>query len=240
VNHHPLSRLLLVDPDRIAARLRELDAHRAATSPSCSSSVGGLPRTPNVWQVTLGVLRMWHRVLFRSETIGQSRDFPVRDTWRAKLLRLRPIRFPFLLKERAVAPLDFSGLASSPDRVVSHLLGAHHDGIQFLYDLELLASVPGALDRVAERAHEVIAEPHARRSRWLRDLVVYERYHEHLAEAVDAFRAGRFEAPAEALADPDLSLSGYLAWCARQPPTPDATWSALRAGRYSVATGVAS
>lgn len=235
MTHHPLSRLLLVDPDRIAARLRDIEAHRAG-----AATCGTTPlATPNVWQVTLGVLRMWHRVLFRSETIGQCREHPVRSTWRARLLAFRPLRFPFLLKERAVAPLDFSGLASSPDRVVSHLLGAHHDGIQFLYDLQLLESVPGALDRVASSAREVLERPEAARSRWLRDLVVYERYHEHLVEAVDAFRARSFEAPAEAFDDPDLSLTGYLAWCARQPTTPDATWAALRAGRFSVAGGLA-
>jgi len=228
VNRPILSRLLLVDPARIEARLDELARHR-----------GDAP-TPNTWQVTLGVLRMWHRVLFRSETVGMCRDFPVRRTWRARLLALRPLRFPFLLRERAVAPHDFSGLISSTDRVVAHLLGAHHEGVQFLYDLQLLEDVPGALDRVAREARAVVGDPESPRSRWLRDLVVYERYHENLLEAVEAFTQGRFEAPRETWADPDLSLSGYLDWCARQPATPDETWAALRAGRYSIAQGVSS
>src|SRR5690606_34889699 len=139
----------------------------------------GHARVPNVWQITLGVARMWHRVLFRSETIGTCRTFRPRRTLRARLLAFRALRFPVLLAERAVHPLDFSGLLSDEDRVVRHLLGAHHDGVQFLYDLELLRDRPGALERLRDEARRVVAIDD-RRSRWLRDLVVYERYHETL------------------------------------------------------------
>jgi hypothetical protein len=224
--HHPLTRILLVDADRVAARL---DALRAA----------GVAPLPNVWQVTLGVLRMWHRVLFRSDTIGTCRAFRPRRTVRARLLAWRPLRFPFLLAERAIAPLDFSGLLSDDDRVVRHLLGAHHDGVQFLYDLELLRDRPGALERVREETRRVVTVDDAR-SRWLRDLVVYERYHEHLLAAVDAYLEDRFPASDAERSDPDIALHAYLAWCARQPPTPEATWAALRRGAYTIARGVAA
>lgn len=224
MRHHPLSRLLLVDPDRVATRLDEL---RAA----------GVSPVPTTWQVTLGVLRMWHRVAFRSDTIGTCRDHLPRATWRARLLASRPLRFPFLLAERAIHPLDFSGLRSDEDRVVRHLLGAHHDGVQFLYDLELLRHRPGALDRVRDEARRVVEVDDAR-SRWLRDLVVFERYHENLLSAVDAFLAGRFPATEAELRDPDIAFSGYLAWCAAQPATPAATWRALRERRFTIADGV--
>ena len=224
MRHHPLSRLLLVDPDRVAARLDEL---RAA----------GVAPVPTPWQVTLGVLRMWHRVVFRSDTIGTCRDHRPRSTWRARLLAWRPLRFPFLLAERAVHPLDFSGLRSDEDRVVRHLLGAHHDGVQFLYDLELLRDRPGALARVREEARRVVEVDDAR-SRWLRDLVVFERYHENRLAAVDAFLAGSFPASEVERRDPDIAFSAYLAWCAAQPATPDETWRALREGRFTVSEGV--
>lgn len=224
MRHHPLSHVLLVDPERVATRLEELRAARVEP-------------VPNVWQVTLGVLRMWHRVVFRSETIGTCRDFRPRATWRARLLAFRPLRFPFLLAERAVHPLDFSGLRSDEDRVVAHLLGAHHDGVQFLYDLELLRDRPGALERVRAEARRVVERDDAR-SRWLRDLVVFERYHENLLAAVEAFLDGTFAATEAQLRDPDIALAGYLAWCTRQPETPEATWQALRGGQYTVADGL--
>ena len=88
------SHALLLRPERIE---RNLERIRRA---------GMVERTPNLWQITLGVLRMWHRVIFRAETIGTCTD-PVRASLRARLLLHRPLRFPFLLAERVIAPLDF-------------------------------------------------------------------------------------------------------------------------------------
>ena len=218
---------LLLYPREIAARL---DGLRES---------GFVPpdEVPNLWQIQLGIARMWHRLLFRSDTIGTCADFEPRRTWRARLLTSRPLRFPFLLRERAVHPLDFSGLASSPDRIVRHLLGAHHDGIQFHYDFELLATHPERLNQVRSEAESIVDGTHPR-GEWLRDLVVYERYHENLLEALDAYQRGELEPPIERKDDPDLLFAAYLRWCARQPATPAATWSAYRAGRFTIADGV--
>ncbi|MSP25546.1 MAG: hypothetical protein EXR75_10350 [Myxococcales bacterium] len=184
---------------------------------------------PNVWQVTLGVLRMWHRVLFRPETIGTCADYPVRPTWRARVLYHRPLRFPFLLAERAIAPWDFSGLISSEERIFCHLLASHHDGHQFAYDLELLASFPGALEVLRDKVQRVVSTDDAR-TRWLRDLCVFERYHESLLEAVLKVEKGECMLSPEEAADPDISFAAYLDWCARQPPTPAATFATLKNG----------
>jgi hypothetical protein len=219
-----LARLLLVDPDTIDAKLARL------------RSAGLVPAVPNAWQLTLGIARMWHRVLFRSETIGTCRAHPVRGTYRARLLAFRPLRFPFLLRERAVAPLDFSGLLSDRERVIRHLLGAHHDANQFAYDLEMLALEPGALEELHVRVKRVLEED-TPRTRFLRDLVVYERYHELLEDAVRRACAGDFGLTGAERRDPDISFAAYLAWCARQPSTPEATWEALRSGRYDLAEG---
>lgn len=218
-----LLRLALIDPARVH---RKLEAFEAA---------GLVASAPNVWQLTLGVLRMWHRVLFRPETIGTCRQHRVRRTWRARLLAPRPIRFPFLLAERAVAPWDFSGLFSPSERIVRHLLGAHHDGVQFVYDFELLAIDPEAIERVRNEAAAVVEGRHPRAA-WLRDLVVYERYHENLLEVAEAALAGELELPSAQREDPDLSLTAYLRWCARQPPTPEDTLAAWRRGNFSLSS----
>jgi hypothetical protein len=219
------ARVLLIRPDAIEAALV-----RVAAS-------GRVPRTPNSWQIVLGVLRMWHRILFRSETIGTSATQPVRATLRARVLSLRMLRFPFLVAERAIAPLDPSGLTSSPERVLRHLLGAHHDGMQLVYDLELLEIAhPGWLEQLRTATRGVVEKDDAR-SRWMRDLCVYEGYHEHLLEAVERASRGELAVSAEHAANPDITFRAYLAWCARQPATPAETLALLRTGRFHVGTG---
>jgi hypothetical protein len=188
-----------------------------------------LPR-PNDWQLCLGVLRLWHRVLFRSETVGTSHGGRVRPTLRARLLAWRALRLPFLLAEGAVVPLDFTGLGSTPERLTRHLLGAHHDDNQFVYDLEVMAG-HGKLAELRAAVLAVIEHDDAR-SRWLRDLAVFEGYHEALLAAVDrALTDGPAMSERDAR-DPDVSLRAYLRWCASQPATPRETVAAWRAGTF--------
>ncbi|MFO0685776.1 MAG: hypothetical protein U0234_27205 [Sandaracinus sp.] len=194
-------------------------------------------RVPTVTQIALGVARMQVRVLTRPETVGMCTDHPVRRTWRARLLAARPLRFPFLLREKAIAPLDFSGLASSRERILRHLLGAHHDGAQFVYDLELLEMYPGALEELRDRARAVVdgSDP---RAAWLRDLCVFEGYHEALLAVVeDVIANGRLldRLPPEVRRDPDITLEAYLAWCARQPTTLGGALAALLDGSMTFA-----
>lgn len=217
-------RVLLRDPERILAHLDRMRAH------------GIVEVAPNPWQLCLGVLRLWHRNLFRTETVGTSPGGTVRPTWRARLLANRAIRLPFLLAERAVAPLDFTGLRYPPERLIRHLLGAHHDGNQFVYDLEILAG-HGRLEQLRDAVTEVLVHD-TPRTRWLRDLAVFEGYHESLAAAVDrAIASGPAMSDADA-ANPDLSFRAYLAWCARQPATPTETLAAWRAGRFAFDSGL--
>lgn len=220
-----LHRLLLIRPAAVEASLERI------------ARAGVVEVVPNTWQVALGILRMQHRVLFRSETVGTCALDPVRPTWRARVLAFRAIRLPALLMERAVAPLDFSGLISSRERILRHLLGAHHDGEQFLYDFALLALHDGALEELVRRARAVV-DAEDPRSEWLRDLVVFERYHEHLLEAAERALVSGVQVSSEAAADPDISLGGYLDWCAAQPETPEATWRAWWQGDYSIAAGL--
>lgn len=216
--------LVLLRPGRIA---QALDAIRAARV---------VDPVPTLFQIELGVVRMWHRILFRPETIGTTAEHPVRDDRRARLLEKRWLRFPFLLREGSVRPWDLSGLLSTPQNLMTHLLGTHHDGLQFVYDMQILTAYPGALDELHARAREVV-ERDTPRTRWLRNLCVYERYHETLLEVVErALREG-ISLPAEQADDPDISLLAYLRWCAQQPATPRDAWRAWRAGRLSFAPG---
>jgi hypothetical protein len=186
---------------------------------------------PNTWQLCLGVMRLWHRLVFRSETVGTSSGPPPRASWRARLLENRALRLPALLVEGAVAPWDFTGLFSDPARITRHLLAAHHDRNQFVFDLQVLAGHEGRLDELVERCRAVVTGDDPR-SEWLRDLVVYDGYHESLLEAAEAAAAGDFRLSESETADPDLSLTGLLRWCAEAPETPRATWRAWRRGEF--------
>jgi hypothetical protein len=116
--------------------------------------------------------------------------------------------------------------------VIRHLLGAHHDADQFVYDLQMLAVHPGALDELRERVRAVV-EGRDPRAAWLRDLCVFEGYHEALLAGIEGFRGSRSD-------DPDIAFFAYLAWCARQPRTPADTWRAIRAGRFHPQAGLAA
>ncbi len=194
---------------------------------------------PNAWQLSLGVMRMWHRSIFRAETVGTSPAGKVRNTWRARLLNNRSLRLPCLLWEGAVAPYDMTGLASSKEGIIRHLLGAHHDGVQFIFDLDLLAAHEGALEELEARTREVI-QSKGRRSQWLRDLTVFEGYHEALLAATqEVLRRGVMLSERERR-DADISLEGYLRWCAEQPATPEATWRAVQAGAFDFDTAASA
>lgn len=218
--------LFLVDPARAQ---RNLDLIRAS---------GLATAVPNLWQLCLGVARMAHRIAFRSDTIGTSRAQRVRANPRARLLAVRPVRFPFLLAHGSIAPWDLSGLTSSPARLIRHLLGTHHDEHQFVYDLEILRHYPGALDALARRARAVVTRDD-RHARWLRDLCVFEGYHEALLAAVEAALRDGVHLPADEADDPDIAFDAYLRWCAQQPPTPSATLAAWRAGRWRLTAPLA-
>lgn len=212
-------RALLVDPERVMRNVARMHER------------GVVDAMPTPWQMSLAVLRMWHRVLFRTETVGTS-SAPVRDRMRARLLENRALRLPALLASRAVIPFDFTGLRSEPAQLIDHLLGAHHDRNQFVFDLELLAG-HGALDELAARVAAILDDRDPRAA-WLRDLTVYTGYHESLAAAVASARATGPTMTADEAVDPDITLRGLIAWCARQPATPAETLAAWREGRFRV------
>lgn len=218
-------RAILVRPRAVLANLERV---RAA---------GVIAEVPTPWQLSLAVVRMWHRLVFRRGTVGTSPGGRVRATWRARVLAPRAVRLPVLLADGAVVPFDLTGLASSPEQLIRHLLGAHHDGAQLAFDLELLTA-HGRLDDLVAAAEAVVtgADP---RAAFLRDLTVFEGYHEALLAAARAAAAGRPIVAAAAATDPDASFTACMAWCARAPATPAATFAAWRRGEFRLDGGLA-
>lgn len=216
-----LARLLLIRPARVQAALQR--AERA----------GLVAHAPNLWQVSLGVLRMLHRTATRPESIGLSRDRAPLRTLAARLLRFRPLRAPLVIGIGAVTPWDLSGLVSSPETLIRHLVGTHHDRHQFAYDLQILALTEGGLERLGQEARTT-RDGHDFRARLFRALCVFEGYHEALVTAAEHARRGDFLLDAAERADPDISFEAYLAWCRAQPETPAATLAALRDGSFRI------
>ena len=171
----PLWSYVLLRPRRVQARLVEISAQTGSPAPT-------------LWQMAQWTLRMWHRIVFCLDSVGSGGGEPVRTTWRAQILAPKALRFFALVSARAIAPLDMSGLACSPARVIRHLCGAHHDGIEFAYDLEMLSTFPGALDALETEVRAIVDGTHPR-AEWLRDLCVYEGYHERLLDGVERARA---------------------------------------------------
>ncbi len=217
--------LVLPFPRRVARNLARV------------SESGLVDGAPNMWQVCLGATRMLHRVAFRSETVGTCQAHSPRPSRRARILNNRALRLPVLLAQRVVFPLDLTGLANRPDHVIRHLLGAHHDADQFVYDLELLSIYPGRLEALHSAVSSVV-EGRSDDAEWLRDLVVYEGYHEALLAAVERALAGDFSLQVQDPDDPDISFTAFLRWCADQPETLVETITALRRGQFSLPAGV--
>lgn len=213
--------LLLPHPERTR---RNLEALHAA---------GAIDAVPTLFQVFLGVLYMRYRIVFRSETIGVD-DAPVRQTRRARLLARRWVRAPFLARERVVAPFDLTGLAATPEFLHRHLIGAYHPGENALYDLALLTAWPGRLEALRTEVAALV-EGHHPRGDWLRDLVVYEGYHERLLGLVDQAIAGDLDLRDAGAIASDASLRGFVAWCCNQPATPAEALAAWREGELSLA-----
>ena len=194
---------------------------------------GILDVQPNLWQLWLGVLYMWHRAAFRPETIGLS-SAPVRDTRRARMFQSRPLRSPFLFGGRRVNPLDHTGLGSSVEHTLRHLIGAHHDAADFHFDLQLIAHDRAALQSLRDTLVSILDGTHPR-AEFLQDLCVYQGYHQDLLTGVEAWLAG--EPPPLDHNDPDATLTGLMRWCAKQPEGLRATLRAAARGELSFHPG---
>jgi hypothetical protein len=212
-------RVVLRDPALIQHNLAAL--HRA----------GLIDEIPTLFQVSMGVVNMVHRMIFRSETVGVAKNDRVRNTWRARLMSKRPLRFPFLLREGVIHPLEVTGLATSNRELREHVLGAFHPDEQALYDLALLKAHPGELEQLRDDLAAVVDGSHPRAS-WLADLCVYEGYHARVLSQVERALGGDLTADAEVAAD--TTLRAFVAFLCTQPRTPEDAWVALREGTLQI------
>ncbi len=213
----PLWNLLHFRPRQIERRLGQL--HDA----------GIVAQRPTLWQLWLGTVYMYHRAVFRPQTIGVDPSSVVRDTLRARLWTVRPLRAPFVLGW-AVNPLDHTGLGSSTRHVIRHLLGAFHPGDNLHYDLQIIAQDPGALEQLRDELAAVVDGTHPW-AEFYRDVVVYDGYHARALQIVEGWIArGNREPDGMRHNHADTTLTGFVAWCCRQPSTPRATLAALMSG----------
>jgi len=214
-----LERAILVDAFAIDARLAALRERPLGAEEQRLVRPGLLPQTwPTRTQLARAVLRTLRRLVDEPNAFGLSQDAP-RQNVRARLLRYRALRLPFLLRAGSVVPGDLSGLRSSADVIITHLLGTHHDvqrGVmQARYDLELLALHEGGLAKLRHDCAAVVDGTHPQASLY-RDLCVYDGYHEGLLALVDDVRARGFDD----CDDIDLSAFAMLRACAALPDEP--------------------
>ena len=224
---HPLCWLLLYNPPLVMKHLQLLHQR------------GHIPAVPGAWQVSHYVLYMWHRIIFRYNTVGTHASDDVRDTWRARLWTERVMRFPFLVAEGAVnGQYDTTGLGITVDRKIKHLVGAFHPGDNFMYDLALVDCYPGKMAELRQKVLHVLEHDNDR-TRFLRDLVVYDDYHQRLLAAIDRVMAGDWSMTLAANdTNPDTSILNFAKWCLKQPQTPGESFQALLQGKVNFAPKV--
>ncbi len=211
--------LVLHRPWRIRRVLTAL--HRAGT----------IRVMPTAWQVVCGVLYMIARVVLRPETVGQSSVDPARTTPRSRLLAIRAVRAPVLLFTGCIVPWDLTGFGTAPATLRRHLLGAYHPWDNAMYDLAVLSVYPGETARLREDVAAVVAGTHPRAA-WLRDLVVYEGYHERLLTVVDRALAGDLRVRDAPSPPSDATVSGWADFVTSLPPTLSEALGAWRAGSF--------
>ncbi|MCB9595955.1 MAG: hypothetical protein H6719_24760 [Sandaracinaceae bacterium] len=171
---------------------------------------GMLERVPSAWQISVGWVAMLPITLSESER-ERARS---RRTWMSQIPR-RAL-FQVIYEPRQLR-ID-TGLRQRPDQIIGHVLSVYHEDAFLGYDLQLLQSHPGGLDRLRERATEV-AEGRTRWSGYLETLTSWPGYHARLVELADEAEAFRYPDPLDL--DPRFaSLVGFATWCATLPDWP--------------------
>ncbi len=217
----PIFHVLLHNPELLQQHLRMLHEQGFTTG------------VPNLWQVYQHWALSVARAFKRGKVPGMDPDAPVRDTPGAQLLQFPAIRFWGLLFEGAINPWDYTGLALTPQRKMKHVMGAYHFDHTFIYDLEVIALYPGALEQLRDQCLEVLNRDTAR-TRWLRDLTVYEGYHENLLRCVERCLAGDFSVPDDLKDDRSVKVSYFVEDALALPQTPEATLQAILSGKLTV------
>jgi hypothetical protein len=171
---------------------------------------GLLDALPSPWQVRVG----WAAMLPISLSESERERARSRRTWAGQI----PIRVPLqLLYSPRQLRLD-TGLRIPAAAIVRHLVCVHHEDAFLAYDLQLLHSHPGGLERLTDAAARIVdgRDPLAP---GLRQLVGGPGYHERQIPLAAA--AARFEYPDPLDLDPRFcSLLGFARFCLSLPDWP--------------------
>ncbi len=192
---------------------------------------GHIQEIPTLWQVVQGISHMWRFTVANVDAIGTSQEAPVRDNPRAHLLKNQFIRFFALMAEGSINPLDRTGLALTPKRKMRLVLVTFHATGEMaqtvIYDLQLLDCYPGALKTLGQRLEKLLKQPDAR-DEWIKDMAVYEGYHEDLVPVVKRCLKGDFvvHVPTQREGD-DYTVTSFVERCLGFPPTPAETLEKL-------------
>ncbi|MFK7986909.1 MAG: hypothetical protein AB8I08_12870 [Sandaracinaceae bacterium] len=171
---------------------------------------GQIEALPSPWQVRAAGFVMLPITL--SETERERRLS--RRTLRGQI----PIRVPLqlLFNPRQIWP--DTGIGQPLHGVVRHLLSVFHEPAFLGYDLQLLASHPGGLTRLAEEARAV-AKGDRRGASWLTAMVGGAGYHSSLCDAAVEAMEGRLPDPLDV--DPRFAtLLGFTRFCLTLPDWP--------------------
>ncbi len=181
---------------------------------------GELERVPSRWQLFAG----W--VVMLPVTLGEGpRERAVsRRTWLGQVPVRAPLQALYCPRQAWVD----TGLGTPAGALVKHLLSVFHEDAFLGYDLQLLASEPGGLDRL-EREALGVARGRGPLARALRSMVGDEGYHERLAG--HARRAAGSIYPASDLDPRFSSLVGFARFCLTLPDWPELSFYGFDLGR---------
>jgi hypothetical protein len=169
-----------------------------------------LPEVPSTWQIVAGSVASLPVVL--GETAGG------RANSRRTLLGQIPLRVPLQTLFAPGQAFSVHGLLCSESTVRRHILSVFHEDEMVVYDLQLLQTFPGGLDRLEAEARET-ATSRSLRARLLRNVVGGAGYHARVAALCEPARSLHY--PACSI-DPRFgSLVGFMRYCLTMPDWPD-------------------
>ncbi len=174
---------------------------------------GFVASCPSAWQLGVGWLAMLPAYL--SETEAE------RAVSRRSVLGQVPVRVPLQVLYNPWQAWLGTGLGTPTAAIVKHLCSVFHEDAFLGYDLQLLASEPDGLERLAEGAGAIAAGTGVI-ARGLRTLVGDDRYHRRLVFHADAATRGVW--PSSSLDPRAATLAGFLEYCGSLPDWPPASF----------------
>ena len=171
---------------------------------------GDLETIPSRWQVRAATVAMLPVALSESDRERERS----RQTWFGQI----PIRVPLQILFNPRQLMADTGLSQRADQIVRHLLSVYHEDAFLGYDLQLLESHIGGLERLAREAQRVV-DGDTRWTPFLTRLVSWPGYHQRLVELAEDAKSGKYPDPVDV--DPRAAtLVGFANFCNSMPDWP--------------------